>query len=43
MAQLLITVAHGADDLTSPALFDVRAGRHVDSLKLVLEVCIYCD
>ncbi|KAJ7567413.1 hypothetical protein O6H91_02G146100 [Diphasiastrum complanatum] len=35
--QLLLTIAHGAEDMTSPTSFDVRTGRHLDDLKLVLE------
>lgn len=37
ICQLLLTIAHGLNDGTSPASFDVRAGRYIDSLKLVLE------
>ncbi|XP_019056722.1 PREDICTED: probable phosphoinositide phosphatase SAC9 isoform X2 [Tarenaya hassleriana] len=35
--QLLLTVSHGADDLTYPNTLDVRTGRHIDDLKLVVE------
>lgn len=38
VCQLLLTVAHGADDTTFPSTVDVRTGRHLDGLKLVLEV-----
>lgn len=37
VCQLLLTVAHGADDLTSPSTIDVRTGRDLDGLKLVLD------
>eukprot|EP00250_Pteridium_aquilinum_P004965 c15135_g1_i1 orf=287-3169(+) len=37
ICQLLLTIAHGSIDGTSPASFDVRAGRYIDGLKLVLE------
>ncbi|XP_051142615.1 probable phosphoinositide phosphatase SAC9 isoform X2 [Andrographis paniculata] len=37
VCQLLLTVAHGADDATFPASVDVRTGRYLDGLKLVLE------
>ncbi|KAL5784249.1 hypothetical protein ACOSQ2_006641 [Xanthoceras sorbifolium] len=37
VCQLLITVSHGADDSTSPSTIDVRTGRYLDGLKLVLE------
>lgn len=38
VCELLLTVTHGADDTTFPATLDVRTGRHLDGLKLVLEV-----
>jgi hypothetical protein len=38
--QLLLTISHGADDSTYPATVDVRTGRCLDGLKLVVEVCI---
>lgn len=37
VCQLLLTVAHGADDSSFPTTVDVRTGCSVDSLKLVLE------
>ncbi|GLT56600.1 hypothetical protein SLA2020_296310 [Shorea laevis] len=37
VCQLLLTVSHGADDSTYPSTVDVRAGRYVDGLKLVVE------
>ncbi|PHT42242.1 hypothetical protein CQW23_16267 [Capsicum baccatum] len=37
VCQLLLTVAHGSDDSTFPATVDVRTGRYLDGLKLVLE------
>lgn len=40
VCQLLLTISHGADDSTYPSTVDVRTGRHLDGLKLVLEVCI---
>lgn len=39
VCQLLLTVAHGSDDSTFPSTVDVRIGRYLDGLKLVLEVC----
>ncbi|KAF5726840.1 hypothetical protein HS088_TW22G00524 [Tripterygium wilfordii] len=35
--QLLLTISHGADDLTYPSTVDIRTGRHIDGLKLVVE------
>ncbi|EPS69230.1 hypothetical protein M569_05534, partial [Genlisea aurea] len=35
--QLLLTIAHGADDATFPSTVDVKAGRYLDKLKPVLE------
>ncbi|KAL5731238.1 putative phosphoinositide phosphatase sac9 [Ranunculus cassubicifolius] len=37
VCQLLLTVSHGADDSTYPASVDVKTGRDLDGLKLVLE------
>ncbi|XVE84406.1 hypothetical protein DITRI_Ditri17bG0009900 [Diplodiscus trichospermus] len=37
VCQLLLTVSHGADDSTYPATVDVRTGRNLDGLKLVVE------
>lgn len=37
VCQLLLTVSHGADDLTSPSTIDVRTGRDLHGLKLVLD------
>jgi hypothetical protein len=47
ICQVLLTTAHGADDTTSPVSFDLRVGRTLDELHLVLEVSfpsteIYC-
>lgn len=39
VCQLLLTISHGADDSTYPSTVDVRTGRNLDSLKLILEVC----
>ena len=39
VCQLLLTISHGADDSTFPSIVDVRTGRTLDGLKLVLEVC----
>lgn len=39
VCQLLLTVSHGADDSTFPSTVDVRTGRNLDGLKLVVEVC----
>lgn len=39
VCQLLLTISHGADDSTYPSTVDVRTGRSLDGLKLVLEVC----
>lgn len=38
VCQLLLTVSHGADDSTFPSTVDVRTGRYLDGLKLVVEV-----
>lgn len=40
VCQLLLTISHGADDSTYPSTVDVRTGRYLDGLKLVVEVCI---
>ncbi|CAH9117203.1 unnamed protein product [Cuscuta europaea] len=37
VCQLLLTIVHGPDDSTYPANVDVRTGRYLDGLKLVLE------
>ncbi|KAI7745943.1 hypothetical protein M8C21_019347, partial [Ambrosia artemisiifolia] len=37
VCQLLLTISHGADDSTYPSTVDVRTGRDLDVLKLVLE------
>ncbi|GJS75716.1 probable phosphoinositide phosphatase SAC9 [Tanacetum coccineum] len=37
VCQLLFTVSHGADDSTYPSTVDVRTGRDLDVLKLVVE------
>ncbi|KZV55426.1 hypothetical protein F511_28507 [Dorcoceras hygrometricum] len=37
VCQLLLTVSHGVDDTTFPSTVDVRTGRSLDGLKLVLE------
>ncbi|XP_061373421.1 probable phosphoinositide phosphatase SAC9 isoform X2 [Gastrolobium bilobum] len=37
VCHLLLTISHGADDSTYPSTVDVRTGRHLDGLKLVLE------
>ncbi|KAJ4839192.1 putative phosphoinositide phosphatase sac9 [Turnera subulata] len=37
VCQLLLTVSHGADDSTYPSTVDVRTGRSLDGLKLVVE------
>ncbi|KAJ1396461.1 WW domain [Sesbania bispinosa] len=37
VCQLLLTISHGADDSTYPSTVDVRTGRHLDGLRLVLE------
>ncbi|KAH9602590.1 hypothetical protein KSS87_021997, partial [Heliosperma pusillum] len=34
---ILLTVSHGSDDMTFPATVDVRTGRDLDGLKLVVE------
>lgn len=38
VCQLLLTISHGADDSTFPSTVDVRTGRYLDGLKLVVEV-----
>lgn len=40
VCQLLLMVAHGADDTSFPVTVDVRTGSSLDELKLVLEVCL---
>ncbi|XP_031391527.1 probable phosphoinositide phosphatase SAC9 isoform X2 [Punica granatum] len=37
VCQLLLTISHGANDSTYPSTVDVRTGRSLHSLKLVLE------
>ncbi|XP_039055765.1 probable phosphoinositide phosphatase SAC9 [Hibiscus syriacus] len=37
VCQLLLTVSHGADDSTFPSTVDVRTGRNLDGLKMVVE------
>lgn len=37
VCQLLLTLSHGADDSTYPSTVDVRTGRYLDGLKLVVE------
>lgn len=37
VCQLLLTISHGADDSTSPSTVDVRTGRDLNGLKLVVE------
>ncbi|XP_024545394.1 probable phosphoinositide phosphatase SAC9 isoform X1 [Selaginella moellendorffii] len=37
VCQLLLTVGHGMEDMSSPTSFDVRTGRQIDEMKLVLE------
>ncbi|KAM2970145.1 hypothetical protein FF2_017151 [Malus domestica] len=37
VCQLLLTISHGVDDSTYPSTVDVRTGRSLDGLKLVLE------
>ncbi|KAI9082350.1 hypothetical protein K1719_035773 [Acacia pycnantha] len=37
VCQLLLTISHGADDSTFPSTVDVRTGRYLDGLDLVLE------
>ncbi|XP_057992420.1 probable phosphoinositide phosphatase SAC9 isoform X2 [Hevea brasiliensis] len=37
VCQLLLTVSHGVDDSTYPSTVDVRTGRYLDGLKLVVE------
>lgn len=40
VCQLLLSISHGANDSTYPSTVDVRTGRSLDGLKLVLEVCL---
>uniref|UniRef100_A0ACD5VYM2 Uncharacterized protein n=1 Tax=Avena sativa TaxID=4498 RepID=A0ACD5VYM2_AVESA len=41
VSQLLLTVSHGVEDSSYPAIVDVRVGSSIDALKLVLEgACI---
>uniref|UniRef100_A0A5B7B4H6 Putative phosphoinositide phosphatase SAC9 n=1 Tax=Davidia involucrata TaxID=16924 RepID=A0A5B7B4H6_DAVIN len=37
VCQLLLTISHGADDSTFPSTVDVRTGRYLDGLKLLVE------
>jgi hypothetical protein len=38
VSQVVLTISHGTDDVTSPVSFDLRVGRTLDDLHLVLEV-----
>lgn len=38
VSQVVLTISHGTDDATSPVSFDLRVGRTLDDLHLVLEV-----
>lgn len=38
VCQVLLTISHGADSSTFPSRVDVRTGRDLDGLKLVVEV-----
>lgn len=38
VCQVVLTMSHGTDDITSPMSFDLRLGRTLDDLHLVLEV-----
>lgn len=38
VCQVVLTMSHGIDDVTSPVSFDLRLGRTLDELHLVLEV-----
>lgn len=38
VCQVLLTVSHGTDDVTSPVSFDLRVGHDLNDLHLVLEV-----
>ncbi|KAK8703510.1 hypothetical protein V6N13_047167 [Hibiscus sabdariffa] len=40
VCQLLLTVSHGADDTTYPSTVDVRTGRSLDGLRLLVEGAI---
>ncbi|XP_024361756.1 probable phosphoinositide phosphatase SAC9 [Physcomitrium patens] len=37
VCQVLLTIAHGTEDITSPVSFDLRVGRTLDNLHLVIE------
>ncbi|KAG8654390.1 hypothetical protein MANES_05G186753v8 [Manihot esculenta] len=37
VCQVLLTISHGVDDSTYPSTVDVRTGRYLDGLKLVVE------
>lgn len=37
VSQVVLTISHGTDDVTSPVSFDLRVGRTLDDLHLVLE------
>lgn len=38
VCQVLLTVSHGADDITTPVSFDLKVGRSLSDLHLVLAV-----
>lgn len=38
VCQLVLTISHGADDLTCPSTVNVKTGRHLEDLKLVVQV-----
>ncbi|CAN6905382.1 hypothetical protein HID58_082586 [Brassica napus] len=37
VCQLVLTISHGADDLTCPSTVNVKTGRHLEDLKLVVQ------
>uniref|UniRef100_A0A7N1A990 Phosphoinositide phosphatase SAC9 n=1 Tax=Kalanchoe fedtschenkoi TaxID=63787 RepID=A0A7N1A990_KALFE len=37
VCQILLTISHGADDSTVPSSIDIRTGKNLDGLKLVVE------
>lgn len=40
VCQIQLTISHGADDSTVPSYIDIRTGRNLEGLKLVVEVGI---
>lgn len=41
VCQVVLTISHGTDDVTSPVSFDLSLGRTLDDLHPVIEVNIH--